>query len=100
MSSQNQEVLEKKFISIKRGVYWFGICGRLTIFFGILLIFLGLILLGIDATNSSINFTFTKEYSTLLIGSIECLFFGWLLLIARDAFEAIQALIQEMREIV
>ena len=104
MSKLNREVIEKNKDSIKRGAYYFGIVGRLSIIFGCIT--------GIPVIISMITYFFAYNLSdpnladslgkvaTSLISCAESLIYGFLFLMARDAFTAINALSNEMEEIV
>lgn len=86
---------QKKVANIQRGAYYFGIIGRLSILFGGGHLVVGLF------------FVFTGENSETyrmgvqaLVNSLNPLINGWLFLLGRDAFEAIQQVVTELGEIV
>lgn len=96
MSKLNREVIEKNKSSIRRGVYYFGIIGRLSIFMGVIGFVLSVVPMYISLFNPSI----TDKLGGSAIQSASYLIYGFLFLIARDAFQAIDALTNEIEEIV
>jgi hypothetical protein len=90
-----EDLLQKKRKTIQRGAYWFGIAGRLSILFGLYAAF-GFISAAYIAYYSG----GTQGYYTLATGALESIIAGWLLLMGRDAFSAIDLLISEMNEVV
>lgn len=93
MTKDKEKSLEKRLQRIKRGAYWFGIIGRISIFFGALLLIFALIILITEAFGDGPRTT-TATW-TLLFQSLPLLIFGWLFLLGRDAFESIMFLIEE-----
>lgn len=87
--------LTKKMESIQRGVYYFGIIGRLSVLYGTCCFIFGIMFLVIDGV-PRIN----ESGIHCLVSSLPALINGWLFLMGRDAFEAIHLLIKEMGEIV
>lgn len=90
---ENTEQLQKKLLSVKRGAYWFGIIGRLSVLFGAFAIILGVFLKLTDAN-------ITGGWYSVARGGLDNLIYGYLFLLGRDAFEAIEGLIREVGEIV
>jgi hypothetical protein len=84
----NEEKLLSKLKSIKRGAYWFGIIGRLSIM-------LGLIAVSIAIFAKVTGGNGLGWVSTISSG-VNGLIFGYLFLLGRDAFEAIEELIREV----
>lgn len=104
MAKSTQAVLEKRMSNIKRGAYWFGIIGRLSMFIGFLILIFtvgALFLQGMARVNAgTVSFTDGNSAIAGLGQGLGSLLYGWLFLLGRDAFQAIEALIQEMQEIV
>lgn len=96
MSKNNRELLEKKLKSIEKGAYYFGIIGRLSIFMGVLGIIISLLPILISDFSSAIS----GKLGGAVIQSISYIIYGTLFIIARDAFDAIKAIISELEEIV
>lgn len=97
MSKINRETIEKSKNSIKRGAYYFGIIGRLSLFFG----FFTLIAGGIEyLLIDHMVVTTSSLFKTISFDSVENIIYGFLFLMARDAFLAINALSNEVEEIV
>lgn len=96
MSKSNRELLEKKLKSVERGAYYFGIIGRLSIFMGVLGIIVSLLPILISDFSSAIS----GKLGGAVIQSASYVIYGGLFLIARDAFDAIKAVISELEEIV
>lgn len=94
----NSDLLDKKLNSIKRGSYWFGIVGRLSILFGILSFVSALFLFFLTTNFQGTVVNYADAYDAMISSSY--VIFGWLFLLGRDAFESIEALIREMGEIV
>lgn len=90
MSKLHNETMQQKLGSIKSGARIFGIIGRLSMFVGLLGVAIYAITL---ATQGAPRGEFAAHAAMYLV-------YGWLFLKARDAFSAIEALIQEMGEII
>ncbi|MEW5805969.1 MAG: hypothetical protein AB1756_01215 [Acidobacteriota bacterium] len=97
MNKTNEKRIEKRLKSIKRGAYWFGVIGRLSIFFGMLYFIYGT--LKIVTTYIPLE-DWKGQGLEPLLKSIYTLIYGWLFLFARDAFEAIEQIFKEMEDIV
>ncbi len=109
MSSQliKSNLLQNKSKTIQRGAYWFGIVGRISIAYAMLnIVSLGLIF----ALNFYLQSVAGPEINSLTpytAGGFESatsavirLIYGWLFLLGRDAFNAIELIISEMNDIV
>jgi len=92
MSETNEKVITKRLKSVKRGAYWFGIVGRISIYFGLL----GLILVLIEVVFKA-GF---RPVGQLLGNSVTALIYGWLFLLGRNAFDAIAYLLEERKDTV
>lgn len=99
MTIERTSLLDKKLQRIHRGAYWFGIIGRLSLLIGGLyfLSALGLLLMG---AGKDFHAEMYHQMISSLVGSLTPLLTGWMFLLGRDAFEAIEALIVEVGEIV
>lgn len=88
MSKIKEKSLKSRLKSIRRGAYWFGIIGRLSIVLSIfrLATALGFLLLGRYSMEEGID---------KLIEAIPYLIYGGLFLLGHNAFEAIASLIEE-----
>lgn len=93
------DVLNQKLNAIHRGAYWFGIIGRLSIFVGVLSLLTSIFFL-VTGAGADPQSSMYEHMISSLTGSLTPLISGWLFLLGRDAFEAIEALITEMNEIV
>lgn len=108
MAKATQTVLENRLGSIKRGAYWFGIIGRLSMIFGFLILVFAAVSMYLESmvqVNSAVggaamHLTHSKQTMEGYGQGLEALLYGWLFLLGRDAFEAVEALIKEMQEIV
>lgn len=96
--------LQTKRKTIQRGAYWFGIMGRLSLFYGVVsaLAIFATVLLDLYLRQQGVD---SSEIQTLLkdtpvSGAISAMIYGWLFLLGRDAFVAIDLLIAEMNEVV
>lgn len=96
MSKNNRELLEKKLKNVERGAYYFGIIGRISIFMGIL----GIIISFLPMVISGFNPIVSDKLAGTAIQSVSYVIYGGLFIIARDAFDAIKAVISELEEIV
>jgi len=106
---EKTEQLEKKLNSIRRGVKWFGALGRLWIIFGGVCVGLGIILQIVIKSNPKELGEIGSLLNTLAAGTsqgglissgIGNIIYGYLFLLGRDAFAAIEGLIREIGEIV
>ena len=87
---EKKDLLQKKLTSIGRGVYWFGVFGRLSLIMGASILIWGF-WVRLSGNSTGVD----------LAGSgVMHMFEGYLTLVARDAFEAIRELIIERGEIV
>lgn len=93
MSKSNRDLLDKNRESIRRGVYYFGIIGRLSLVLGVFNILAEVIMIIFMPQHIEMNVP-------NLIDGVKSIIYGSLFLIGRDAFNAIDALINEMQEIV
>lgn len=94
MAKNNREIIQKNKASIKRGAYYFGIIGRLSLFFGFFTFISRLFMIYYIGSDD-------PEYQTSkLIWDLEPIIYGFLFLIARDAFLAVEAIANELEEIV
>lgn len=100
MSLKNREIIEKNKASIKRGAYYFGIIGRLSIFFGILTLFGEIFVHATEIISSSISNDDYKLLVDIDLSSVGTIIYGFLFLMARDAFNAVDALTNEMEEMI
>ena len=100
MSLKNREIIEKNKTSIKRGAYYFGIIGRLSIFFGILTLCGEIFVHATDIISSSISNDDYKLLVDIDLSSVGTIIYGFLFLMARDAFNAVDALTNEMEEMI
>ena len=100
MSLKNREIIEKNKASIKRGAYYFGIIGRLSIFFGILTLSSEIFGNTIDIIYSSISENNYELLFNIDLSSVGTIIYGFLFLMARDAFNAVDALTNEMEEMI
>ena len=100
MSKINENTMSTNIISISKGSHWFGMIGRLYIFFAALIILSFVI--GHFVSQDPIAQTLGTEAPTWsrFFQSIDCVIFGLLFLKARDGFEAICVLLKEMNEVV
>lgn len=96
--------LQTKRKTIQRGAYWFGIMGRLSLLYGVVsaLALVAIVLLDLYLSQQGID---TAEMKTMLndtpvSGVISAMIYGWLFLLGRDAFVAIDLLIAEMNEVI
>lgn len=96
MSKLNREVIEKNKSSIRRGVYYFGIIGRISVFMGVIGFIFSIVPIFISLFDTSV----TNKLAGSAIQSASYLIYGFLFLIARDAFQAVDALTNEIEEIV
>ena len=95
---ENTEKLQKKLKSIRRGAYWFGAIGKISMISGAVAVFAAVFLnLAIYYNWPSISAL--PWISSLAVG-IPYFIYGYLFLLGRDAFEAIEELIREVGEIV
>jgi hypothetical protein len=92
MSETNEKVITKRLKSVKRGAYWFGMVGRISIYFGLLYLILVLIEVVFKA-----GFSVVEER---LEDSVRALIYGGLFLLGRNAFDAIAYLIEERKDTV
>ena len=90
---ENSEKLQAKLGSITRGAYYFGIIGRAGILWGI-----GQFLF-IPVLAASGGVTLPAA-SLLVSNGLQSMIVGYVFLVARDALEAVEALIREIGEIV
>ncbi|MFN8577762.1 MAG: hypothetical protein U0354_12970 [Candidatus Sericytochromatia bacterium] len=93
MSKSNRDLLDKNRESIRRGVYYFGIIGRLSLIYGICNIISEVVILIFLSKHSEMNLGG-------VVDGVKSVIYGSLFLIGRDAFNAIDTLISEMQEIV
>jgi hypothetical protein len=96
MNRIDGETLKKKMASITKGAYWFGIFGRMSIFFGGIGLLFGII--SLFAWQSGVDVA--KQSARTLVSSFSYLIYGWLFLLGRDAFEAVAFLLKESEETV
>ena len=96
---ENTEKLQKKLTSIRRGAYWFGIVGRLSIILGVLTVVMA-ISAGLAVCYNWPSITSGFPWLSSLLTGLPYLIYGYLFLLGRDAFEAIEELIREVGEIV
>lgn len=94
----DEKQIEAKMANISRGAYWFGILGRLSVFIGCLAFFPGIFLCASALLKGGVSFD--ELGIKLLVGSIQPLISGWLFLLGRDAFEAIDFVLKETRDTV
>lgn len=105
MSKNNRELLEKKLKSIEKGAYYFGIIGRISIAIGVLCIFISLLPIFLSLLNPTLvtkllDVQTQVKLSGALVESLSYVIYGFLFIVARDAFDAIKAIISELEEIV
>ncbi len=94
----NEKEMEAKIYNISRGAYWFGIIGRLLVFFGTLSFLFLMASLIPHALN---GFKEMDKYpAQLAVSTIQNLIIGYLFIIARDAFESIIYVMKETRDTV
>lgn len=92
---ENTEKLQQKLKSVKRGAYWFGIVGRVFILYA----FITLVLLVFTKLYRG-DYLVGYQFWTTAASVAGNLITGYLFLLGRDAFEAIEELIREVGEIV
>ncbi|MDD2773360.1 MAG: hypothetical protein PHP45_06650 [Elusimicrobiales bacterium] len=98
---EKTELLQKKLGSIQRGVYWFGIFGRLSYIVGMLYTIVFIVVLASGITHNFAGSGWrTNGWQIYAFNGMEFLVLGYLFLIVRDAFEAIEGLICEIGEII
>ncbi len=107
MTVLETDVLQGKRKTIQRGAYWFGIIGRLSLLYGIvsfvaLILYVGIMdftLPSLGVSSAEIGAPQVTE-TTSFGDPIMAMIYGWLFLLGRDAFAAIDLLIAEMNDIV
>ncbi|MFN8576956.1 MAG: hypothetical protein U0354_08865 [Candidatus Sericytochromatia bacterium] len=97
MSKSNMEILEKRLKNIRKGAYFSGLIGYLSILLGLFLLILSF--------NNLIEkrALFEIDYSYILrtFGSpFLYIIYGWVFIFLKDAFESIETIISEISEIV
>lgn len=82
----NTDKLQNKLNTIKRGAYWFGILGRLSILIGLINVSFGVFgkLTG-----------YTGPWIAGVVSGTSAIIYGYLFLLGRDGFEVIAELIWE-----
>lgn len=91
----DDKMIEEKVANINKGAYWCGIIGRLSVIYGALQFFPGLLMIiksGLGNPN--------PMGIQMLASSIPTLCYGWLFLLARDSFESIVFVLEETRDTV
>ncbi len=97
--------LQTKRKTIQRGAYWFGIMGRLSLLYGVVsaLALFATVLFTLYLRQQGVD-TIPEIQAmikdTPVSGAISAMIYGWLFLLGRDAFVAIDLLIAEMNEVV
>ena len=91
------EILDKRLKNIRKGAYFSGIIGKLSIAIGLFLL--------VSSTSSLIEkrelYQIDYTYILKAFGSpILYIIYGWVFLFLKDAFESIETLISEISEIV
>lgn len=92
----DEKQTEKKMANIVRGSYWFGIIGRMMIFLGTLSLLSSVFLL-IPHIQDGLK-EMDKMPISLMLGTVQNLFVGWLFLMARDAFDSIIFVMNEIKD--
>ena len=97
MSKNNLELLEKRLGNIRKGSYFSGFIGILSIGIGLSLILFSFE----DLMQKKQIFQLDYYYVFKMFGSpFLYVIYGWIFLFLKDAFQSIEALISEISEIV
>jgi hypothetical protein len=99
MSKMNRESLEQKLKGIEKGSYYFGIIGRLSLAMGFLGLLSYTVLISAEILQNP-NYNLLEVLLSTPYNFVSYIIYGFVFLVARDAFDAIKILISEVNEIV
>lgn len=96
--SEGTKLIDEKSKSISRGAYWFGIIGRILIVFGSLDLINGLLAISGQFSGPPATTVINTPGIENFASAVMTLMTGWLFLLARDSFEAINYLLNESKD--